>query len=100
MATVLFAVFALAACGAVAWVLIAGRRDDELRPFELGPTVTEAPRQLSFSGGVADPDRPPTVLSALRVAVLVAAFSGLIAALTWGAGAFLKARLDQYLRVP
>lgn len=100
MATVLFASFALAACGAVAWILIAGRRDDELRPFELGPVQVDPPRQLSFSRGTLDPDRPPTVLSAIRVALFLAVLSGLIAAMTWVAGAFIKARLDEYLRVP
>ena len=94
----LFAALALAACGAVAWALIAGRRDDELRPFELGPASVEPPRQLTFSGGAPDPDRPPTILSALRVAVFVAVLSGVIASLVWAAGSFLTARLDEYVR--
>jgi hypothetical protein len=96
MATTLLIVLAGATVAAVIWLLsVARARNDELRPFELEPTA--AP-EFAFGPAPVDEDRPPRLLSALRVALFVSVLGGLVAALAWGMGVFIKARLDAYLR--
>jgi len=98
MATVLLIVLAAGTAAAVLWLIASGRaRSDEVRPFELEPSSTAAP-EFAIGPAPVDEDRPPPLVSALRVALFVSVLAGLLAALAWGVGVFIKGILDANLR--